>query len=821
MLSRHLNAIYQHMLFRIVIALFVAIISFQSTSSDAFAQQSRGFGMPTEKTRKILGITAEGLVTINEADLLARFPLKVGDEIKIPGTEAASAIKRLWRQRLFSDIKLEIAREAIDGIYLKLIIKEYPILSEVIYEGNDEYDAEDLDAKAMLIKGATATEQSVEAARQRLLKFYEEEGYLRAEIKTDIRETAKNRALVFFEIQENPRVIIDRVTFHNNEAFDDDELRGVLDETKQNNFWRSIFGRPVLERDKFETDKELLVDFYRENGYRDARVVSDSISYSQDKASLYLDIFVSEGPKYVIRNISWEGNSRPFATTEVLEERFGIRKGDVYNKRLLQERLNFSQDGEDISSLYLDRGYLSFRPYMEESVVMGDSVDLKIYLTEGEQFRLRRVEISGNTKTKDHVIRRELYTRPGDLFSRQKIVRSIRQLATLNYFDQERISPDVKPNPKKNEVDVTFGLQEKQTDTFNASAGYSAAVGMTGALGLTFNNFSIQDMLKSDAYTPLPHGDGQQLTFQWQFGNYSYRTLSIGFTEPWAFGTPTSVGVNLYDTRQNYGSYIRQSGVSLTVGRRLTWPDDYFSISWTLRYQRNIGGFVNFVSTDNEPDEATEISLSQTIARNSFDNPIYPRRGSKVAFTSQLSGGVLPGSVNFYKLVGNYAFHKPITKDLVFRVASEHGFIGRFSEDDYVPYINFFYMGGSGISTLPTVQLRGYGDRSLGYYEPATELYTGRMYSKFSTEIRYPLTLNPSASVYFLVFAEAGNLWNEPSNINYADLKRSVGIGVRVYLPIIGLIGLDYGYGFDSIPKSPDVDSQGWSFQFTFGQFAQ
>ncbi|WP_169304790.1 outer membrane protein assembly factor BamA [Chloroherpeton thalassium] len=799
------------------------MISLMPLHPKVFAQQSgaNNLGTPAEKTVKVLGISVEGLSTIDEKDVLARFSIQEGEEIKIPGTAAASAIKRLWRQRLFSDIKLEIERETSEGIYLKLIVKEYPILTEVVYIGNDEYDAEDLDEKVMLIKGSTATEQSIEAARQRILKFYEEEGYLRANVTTEVRETAKNYATVVFNIEENPRVIIEKITFHGNNAFDDDELRGELDETKQNNFLRSIFGRPVLEREKFEKDKELLVDFYRENGYRDARVVEDSISYSQDKESLYLDIFVSEGPKYVIRNISWEGNTQPFATTPILQERFGIQKGDVYNKRLLQERLNFSQEGDDISSLYLDRGYLSFRPYMDESVVAGDSVDLKIYLTEGEQFRVRRVDISGNTKTKEHVIRRELYTQPGDLFSRQKIVRSIRQLATLNYFDQEHITPDVKPDPKKNEVDITFGLIEKQTDTFNASAGYSASVGMTGALGLTFNNFSLQDMLKGDAYTPLPHGDGQQLSFTWQFGNYSYRTLSIGFTEPWAFGTPTSVGVNIYDTRQNYGSYIRQSGVSLTVGRRLTWPDDYFSISWTLKYQRNIGGFINFASAENEPVEATEIAISQTIGRNSFDNPIYPRRGSKVSFTSQLSGGVLPGSVDFYKLTGSYAFHKPLSKDLVLRVASEHGYIGLFDKNDYVPYINFFYMGGSGISSLPTVQLRGYDDQSLGVYDSDIDLYTGMMYSKFSTEIRYPLTLNPSASVYVLAFAEAGNLWGQAANVNFADLKRSVGFGIRVYLPIIGLIGLDYGYGFDPIPESPDVENQGWSFQFTFGQFAQ
>ncbi|NTW50452.1 MAG: outer membrane protein assembly factor BamA, partial [Chlorobiales bacterium] len=736
--------------------------------------QSTPEGEQAIRSYKVLGLSVTGLETIAESDVLARFPIKAGDEVKLPGPMIPDAIKRLWKQRLFSDIKVEITEPTAEGINIQIIVKEYPILSKVVYEGNDEFDEDDLDKKAQLLRGATATEHSIEAARQRLLKLYEEEGYLRAEISYELRETTGGRATLHFIIVENPRIIIDRITFHGNNAIEAADLRGVMDDTKQNNFWRSIFGRPTLDREKFQKDKQRIVDFYREQGYRDAQVLADSATYSDNKERLYLDIFISEGPKYLIRNIDWEGNTKPFATTDILNDRFGFKSGDVYNKKLIEERLNFSQKGDDISSLYLDKGYLAFRPYLEETVAPGDSIDLKVYLTEGEQFTIRRIEIRGNTKTKDHVIRRELYTRPGDLFSRENLVRSIRQLATLNYFDQERINPDVKPNQKSNEVDITYDLNEKQTDTFNASAGYSAAIGFTGALGLTFNNFSIQDIFDGEAYNPLPHGDGQQLTLQWQFGRYSYRTLSIGFTEPWAFGTPTSVGVNIYNTRQNYTRSIEQTGVSLTVGRRLTWPDDYFSISWTLRYQQNKGGFINFVETANEPSVANEVSLSQTIRRNSLDNPTYPRRGSDISFTSQLSGGILPGSVDFFRFTGSTAWHTPIVGDLVFRVASQHGYIGRFSNNDYVPYINFFYMGGSGLSTLPTTQLRGYDDRSIGVYEPSTQLYTGRIYAKFSTEIRYPITLNPSASVYALAFAEAGNLWFDPTDYNLADMKRSV-----------------------------------------------
>jgi len=397
----------------------------------------------------------------------------------------------------------------------------------------------------------------------------------------------------------------------------------------------------------------------------------------------------------------------------------------------------------------------------------------------------------------------------------------------LNYFNPETLTPDVDPNNKDNTVDLTYNVEEKQTDTFNASVGYSG-IGFTGALGVTFNNFSLKDIFKAEAYKPIPHGDGQKFSFQWQFGDDDYRTIALSFSEPWAFGTPTSLGFSAFTTSRSYDytddsidnpNTIDQYGANLTVGKRLNWPDDYFSISWKLKYLHSKGGFLGFIDEINAPEQADEISITQTISRNSIDNLIYPRRGSNNTFSAQLAGGVLPGTVDFYKFTGSSSWFIPLNKKLVWNLATQHGYMSTFNDDDYIPYTEYFYMGGSGMSSLQTIPLRGYDDRSLGKQLGGTtsELYGGTVYSKFTTEIRYPLTLSSSASVYALTFLEAGGLWENSSAVNFSDLKKSAGVGMRLYLPIIGQVGLDYGYGFDAVAKDPEKTKQGWVFLFSFG----
>ncbi len=774
----------------------------------------------------VSNISFSGLQTISEDELLNSLPLKKGDSITIPGPEIPGAIEYLWKQKKFSDIQAEqdISGKLVD---LKFIVSELPLLDQVVFEGNDKLKDKELADIAALYPGRHVNEQSLLTAAKKIESAYQEKGYLRAEVKYTLKRLQNNRVAALFSIDEKSKVIIEKIRFHGNNAFKDGKLRGVFKETSQNAWWKTIFGQPKLDTEKYNQDKKLLVDFYRENGYRDMTIVRDSISYTKNRKGLNIDIFLEEGPVYYIRNVTWNGNTKDFATTDILNTVFDIKKGDRYNAKKIQEKLNFAKDNRDVASLYLDRGYLSFRSSLQEQVIPPDSVDLNISLREGEQFRLGKINIKGNTKTKDHVIRRELRTVPGDMFSRKNVVRSIREISMLNYFDPETTRPDIQPDEASKTVDITYNVTEKQTDTFNASVGYSGNIGFTGALGVTFNNFSLQDLFNGEAWDPLPHGDGQKLSFQWQFGNEDYRTLSLSFTEPWAFGTPTALGFSVFKTQRNYDddgdddNLLRQTGVSLNIGRRLTWPDDYFSINWKLKYLHSKGELLSFVDSENLPDKADEISITQTITRNSIDNPIYPRRGSKNWISAQLAGGPLPGSVDFYKFIGSSSWYFHLGGDFVLNFSTQHGYLDTFSEDDYLPYTDSFYMGGSGLSSLSTVPLRGYDDRSIGVLNEDTDLYTGRVYSKFTTELRYPLTLSPTASVYALAFVEAGDLWGSAEDINYGDLKKSAGLGLRLYLPIIGLVGLDYGYGFDPVASNPGADNQGWKFIFSFGQFAQ
>ena len=777
----------------------------------------------------VTAISFSGLQSLNEQELRSSLPLKVTDKITIPGSELAGTLQYLWKLQVFSDIKVEKRDLGQNNIELIFTINELPTLEQVTFSGNKKLDSEELQKTAALVTGKKIGEQELLTAANKIEKLYSSKGYLSAEAKFRLQESGKNQVKALFSITEGPKVSIEKITFHGNNAFSQKKLRGVFKETNQNSWWRKIFGTPKLDTDKFNDDKNLLVEFYRNNGYRDARVLSDEVSYTQDKKGLFLDIYLEEGAKYHIRNISWSGNTKEFATTAILDKTFRLKQGDLYNAKLIQERLSFSEDNSDISSLYLDRGYLSFKTTVEEQIVKPDQVDLVISLREGEQFQFNTISIRGNTKTKDHVIRRELYTVPGDMFSRKNVVRSIREISMLNYFDPQQITPDIQPNTDNNTVDMTYNVTEKQTDTFNASVGYSGS-GFTGALGVTFSNFSLQDIFKREAYKPLPHGDGQQLGLQWQFGSSNYNTISLSFTEPWAFGGPTAVGFSAFKTHRSYtyandgiDSTIDQYGSTLSIGRRLTWPDDYFSMNWKLKYLHSEGGFLSFVDyvDASAPVKADEFSISQTLARNSIDSPLYPRRGSKNWITAELAGGPLPGSVDFYKFTESSSFYFPITKKVVWNIAMQHGYLSTFSKGDYIPYTEYFYMGGTGMSSLPTIPLRGYDDRSLGSKlggsSSTSSLYAGSVYSKISTEMRYPFTLSPSISIYGLVFAEAGDLWENAEAVNFSKLKKSAGVGLRLYLPIIGQIGLDYGYGFDAVESLPSKDNQGWSFMFSFG----
>ena len=640
-------------------------------------------------------------------------------------------------------------------------------------------------------------------------KLYEKEGYLLADVQvTPVPlDTNKNRVIVKVKIDEGPEVQVDRIMFGGNKAFDDGDLRGAMDNTSEKHWWK-FWSSAKFDRKKYDEDKKLIVQFYRKNGYRDAEILSDSIWYSPDKTNMDILIRIREGLQYHVRDIVWEGNT--VYPAAILSDRLGFQKGDVYDADKFDKNLRGNEAQSDVASLYVDNGYLKINLDPVETRVADDSVDITIRVYEFNQFRLGHVAIRGNTKTYDKVIRRELYTRPGDYFSRAAIIRSIRQLSQLNYFNPEKIKPDYNILPDDKTVDLTYDVEEKSSDNINASVGYSGAFGFTGALGFTINNFSIAE--------PLQGGAGQILSFEWQFGEASrFRTFSISFTEPWMFNTPTLFGVSLYDTRQTYTFDLEQTGGSIHVGRRFRWPDDYFRGDWILTGQLND---VRDGRGYYPEGKTSQVSITQVIGRNSTDSPIFPTTGSNVSLSVEMSGGpLLPGNIDYHKWILTSDWYFPLfgSSRLVFYLDSQFGFVSGFRPNSIIPPIDLFFMGGTALGYIATTPLRGYEDQSIGPRNPTlNEAAGGKAMSKETLELRLAVTLNP-IPIYILGFAEGGNVYASMQNANFLDLRRSAGFGARLQINPIGLIGFDYGYGFDDVyPKDgrPDV----WHFHFVFGR---
>jgi len=796
---------------------------------------------------KILGITVAGNKAADANSIIANTGFKVGDEIEIPGDQTNSAIKRLWNLGIFEDVQIVIEKKIEDGAFLQIIVKEYPRLEQFIFRGNDEFSESDLNKKITIVRGQTLRPQEVSRIVNKIKSDYAEEGYLNAKIKVsyfsffsadtsgkEIKVTwrndqnlsdefentyelskavsmnsmdrVKNRKLVILDIEEGDQAKIRYIIFNGNNAFSDSKLKGQLDETSENKWWK-FWSTPKFKKDKFEKDKELLSKFYFKNGYRDFMVLNDSIRYTDDGKEVDVIIDVYEGPQYKIRNIVWQGNT--VYDSEILSQQFDFQKGDIFDYEKFNLNLHYNEKQSDISSLYQDNGYLGFNIDAREQKVAEDSVDIIIRLNEGNRFKIGKVDIQGNDKTKDKVIRRELYTLPGNYFSRSYILRSIQQLANLQYFNAESLYKtgiDYRP-ANDSTVNLIYKVEEKSSDYLNASVGYSGAFGFSGALGFTLSNFSISE--------PFQMGAGQILNFSWQFGvgNY-YRTFSLGFTEPWFMDTPTLVGFDLFDTRQQYIYDMRQSGISLRLGRRLTWPDDFFYIMGTFKFQYNDVKEGLYYYREGLTRQYT---LGLGISRTDIDNPIFPSRGSKIALNGELTGGpFLPGNVDYYKIDFRTEWYKSLfgSNRIVLYAASEFGYIGEIVKGTPIAPFENYFMGGNGM-IIATTPLRGYDDRSLGSRDIVGNVIGSHILTKHTLELRTALALEP-IPIYLLAFAEAGNVYLDSKSVNFFDLKRSVGIGARVMINPIGLLGFDYGYGFDR--RSVDGKEPQWLFHFQFGK---
>ncbi|VAX27323.1 Outer membrane protein assembly factor YaeT [hydrothermal vent metagenome] len=799
---------------------------------------------------KILGITVKGNTTADASTVIANSGLKVGDEIEIPGDQTLNAIRRLWKLGLFtSDIQIEIEKKVGNGVFLVIKVNEYPRIEKYIFKGNDDLDDEDLDKVVTFVSGQILKPQAIYKTVRDMKKLYDDESLMNAEIKpvlykfekadtTDddeitvtwvgkddpskteetiydydpesnrnIVKRIKDRLLLIYFIDEGKEVDVHSIKFNGNEAYDDDDLKSEFDETSEPVWWK-FWADDSFNKEDYEKDKKLLKDFYNKEGYRDFEIVSDSLIYNKDKTEVDIVINIIEGPQLKVRNIYWEGNT--VYNTDILNARLDFQKGDIYNLERFNQNLRFNESQTDVSSVYQDNGYLAFSLDTREERVAPDSVDIYITIHENRRFKVGEVNVAGNTKTKDKVIRRELYTVPGDYFSRSAIFTSLQQLANLQYFNVEKLYTkgiDYKP-VNDSTVNLNYSVEEKSSDYLNASVGYSGSYGFSGSIGVTLTNFDIGH--------PFSMGGGQILNFNWQFGvgNF-YQTFNIGFTEPWFMDSPTMVGFDIFDTRQRYIYDLKQTGITFKAGRRLKWPDKFFYIQGIFRYQYN--NIINGASYY-QVGKYNQFTLGATTTRTDIDNPIFPSRGSKFSINAELSGGpFLPGDVDYFKLQFKTDFYRRLfnSNRLVFYAGFDIGYIEELKPNTPIQPFEYFYMGGNGL-VIATTPLRGYDDRSVGPRNPRTgQIIGGRVMTRYVLELRGALTLEPMP-IYLIAFAEAGNVWEDLRKTDFYDLRRSVGVGARIMINPIGLIGFDYGYGFDR----PIVDGRQpqWVFHFQFGK---
>jgi outer membrane protein insertion porin family len=754
----------------------------------------------------IAGISVEGNKFSDAQTIIALSGLRVGEEITYPGdSKLQKAIVNLWKRKQFSDVNIIVEKVTSLGIFLKIEVKEFARLEEIQVHNNEEVDEDQIKKTIGKIKGDILSPYDIYKVRKNVKDLYKEEGLIFANVDTETTEADSNNYVnLVLEVDEGREFYVESIKFNGNSAFDDDDLESEFEETQTKSWWQ-FWRSSKFDLAEWEKDKDLLIDFYKNEGFRDAEILKDTVIYDEETEQVSIEVDLFEGNRYYIRDITFVGNT--VYESEQLLSRLDFEKGDPYNYSLFQQNLKGNEEQSDALSLYLDNGYLFANMNLVETRVPPDSIDIMISVTEQTRVKIRKVDIVGNTKTKDKVIRRELYTRPNDYFSRAAIIRSVRALGMLNYFNPEALRPDIKP-VDNTEVDIVYSVEERSTDTFNASIGYAGTFGLTLAVGFTFNNFSLME--------PLRGGSGQVLNFNWEFGQASrYKSIALGFTEPWLFNEPTTVGFNIYSTASNWYYVYERKGIALNIGRRFTWPDDYFRGDWSIRIQENNVPENNTYSYF-RPGLTNEVTVSQTFSRISLNNLYFPTNGSKFSFGTQWAMGAIGlGNTDFLKAKLSLEMSEPIMKidgmdRLILFMSSDLGYITGLENDTTMNPLELFTMGGSGLSGMLNVTpLRGYDDQSIGPY------YGGRVMARHIAELRFAVSLDPMP-IFLFGFAEAGNVWNDLRTTDPFDLKRSAGIGVKLMLNPIGIIGFSYGYGFDSVV--PGGGPAGWKFLFHLGQ---
>ncbi len=785
-------------------------------------------------------VNVRGLEHLDPDLVKASAGLVDGDSILLPSNFISNVISRLWSQRYFADVKIGAEIEG-DSLDLEVFLKERPRVFNWEFEGISTGKKKDIMEKLQLRRNSELSDYILDKNVKLIKEYWSEKGFRNAQVNYRIEQDSvrDQYANVIFEIDRGERVKIGRINFTGNEVFDDKRLRRSFKKTHQKSI--NFFKSTRLKDKEYEEDKDLLIDFYNSKGYRNAHILKDSI-YEYEPNRLAVDIDLSEGNKYYIRDISWVGNS--VYSTEQLQNMFAVKKGDTYDKKSMHKRLGIGKEEnpEDMSikSLYQNSGYLMSQIEPAETIIGTDSIDLELKIFEGKQFTINDVGITGNVRVDDEVIRRELYTRPGELYDRSMLMQTIRMLGSMGHFNPEAIMPDIKP--VSNElVDVNWPLEEQASDQFNIAGGWGSGT-FVGSVGITFNNLSIKNAFKKGAWRPYPMGQNQRLSINAQTNGTYYKAFSFSFTDPWLGGKkPNSFTISAHISEQNNAYYVWQTstmhfrtyGVAVGLGKRLNWPDPYFTFYGEASYERyDLKNWSSFIMRNGA---ANLFSLKFVLSRNSVDQPIYPRRGSDISLSVQftppysawdgkdysdptMSDKDRYSWIEYHKwqLKGQWFQALTTNQKLVLMLKAEMGYLGNYNKYKVSPFQRF-EVGGDGMSGyniygIDIIAMRGYEDGAL---DPVDEYYSVA-YNKYTAELRYPVILKPSSQIYVLGFLEGGNAFNSWKSFSPFKIKRSAGVGVRLYLPVVGMLGIDWGYGFD--PPAGSTAKSGSQFHFVMGQ---
>ncbi len=784
------------------------------------------------------GTTFTGVQYLDKDVLIQISKLTTGERIQVPGDATANAVKNLWAQGLFDDVKLNIAQIKGDSIFFEIAVVERPRLAKINIKGISKSEIEDVRAKLNDKTGKIVNENLLNTTTNIIKKFFNDKGYLFTEV--DIKEqkdnAEANNVILNVTVNKNAKVKIHSITFDGNKEFKSTALKKSLKKTKEQAFYK-VFGAGKFLRDKYEEDKEKLVAKLQDKGYRDAEIVSDTI-IRHDNKTIDIKINLHEGPKYYFGNIAWTGNAK-YATPD-LERILSISKGEVFSEAKLEKKLRSSAAGDDVSSLYLNDGYLTFNADPVQTKIHGDTIDLEIRMYEGPQYTINKIVVKGNDITNDKVIMREVRTKPGDKFNKELVVRTQREIVALGNFDEQKMDIKPIPNPADGTVDIQYTVAEKPSDQIELSGGFGGGR-VIGTLGLTFNNFSARNLFNLKEWKPLPKGDGQKLSIRGQTNGKYYQSYSFSFSEPWLGGKkPVNFGISTFTSLQSNaltGSQlqkIRLNGVTFSLGQRLKWPDDWFQISHALSFEQyilnNYSGFLFSTGT------SYNFNLTQEISRNSVDQPIYPTSGSNLKLTMQATPPYsLFNSTNYriatdkdkYKFTEYYKtkfeaqWYQRIYGKLVLKAQAQFGFLGQYNKAVGQSAFERFKLGGDGMQGFDFLQgseviaMRGYENNAVipeGSNPTIAQNSGSPIFNKYILEMRYPVSLSQSATIFVLAFAEGGNTWNRFKDFSPFNVRRSVGVGARVYLPIFGLLGINYGHAFDPIKGIPQGGIKPFSF---------